>query len=151
VIGASSRTSHAAIRGCGSGRLVDGELFENSRKESVGLNDSWIQHHQSRGKLTRTTASTEELENLLRAASLNATGSTELDVGDASLRDDPIPPLPNLDLFGMDSLMPQQDLSLGQTPSVDPGASGLQQPPANQLIGLGLFEQLPSFDLIDRL
>ncbi|KAK4041235.1 hypothetical protein C8A01DRAFT_14989 [Parachaetomium inaequale] len=35
--------------------------------------------------------------------------------------------------------------------SVDPGVPGLLRQPANQLIDLGIFEQLPSWDVIDQL
>ncbi len=83
---------------------------------------------------------TEELEGLLRAANLGSPHDAE-------------PELPDIDLnvFGTDPLPSQPVLSLGQPLVLDPVVPGYAQQSENQLIDLGLFEQLPSFDLMDEL
>lgn len=71
----------------------------------------------------------------------------------------------DLDLFGISNLTSGQDLTFGQVPLLNLESADLSQPSVgppqlsagvspsagNQLVGLGLFEQLPSFELIDTL
>jgi hypothetical protein len=83
---------------------------------------------------------TDELEGLLRAANLGSPQDAE-------------PELPGIDLnvFGTDPLPSQPSLSSEQPLVLDAAVPGHAQQSENQLIDLGLFEQLPSFDLMDEL
>jgi hypothetical protein len=88
---------------------------------------------------------TEELEGLLRAANLTTAQETGPGLGQG-----PSSSVQGLDLFAA-SLPPHEDLSFAQAPLPDPGVPSLLQQPTNQLIDLGIFEQLPSWDVIDQL
>ncbi|GAB1311575.1 hypothetical protein MFIFM68171_01785 [Madurella fahalii] len=88
----------------------------------------------------------EELEGLLRAANIGTAQEAGPDLAQG-----PSPSLHDLDLFGIDHIPNHQDISFGQGSLIDPGLPALPQESANQLIGLGLFEQLPPFDVIDEL
>jgi hypothetical protein len=63
----------------------------------------------------------------------------------------PAPQLQHLDLLGIDPFPPHGDLSFEQLPTTDTGVSGPEPQSGNQLIDLGLFEQFPSFDVVDEL
>jgi len=103
--------------------------------------------------LTPNITPVEELERLLQAASLDNernTGRTP-SLANENLQRAPLSPFQGLDIFGTDSLPPQQDLSFLLSPLADTEISNLPQASSHELIDLGLLEQLPSFDLIDKL
>ena len=108
------------------------------------------------GVLTGSTT-LEELEGLLRAANLGA-GQNMPDASSASFHG-AVPPLPaqlqDLDLANLafDPVPPGQNAPFEVAAVVDPGLAlpSLPQPAADQLVGLGQFEQLPSFELMDEL
>ncbi|KAL2150404.1 hypothetical protein VTH82DRAFT_6967 [Thermothelomyces myriococcoides] len=95
----------------------------------------------------RHPTAAEELENLLREVSIrgrtqeavvpgfDSEPSPSFDSGQFDLAIDPFTPPPSAD----------------NVPLMDPGAAGLPPYSGGQLISLGLFEQLPSFDIIDDL
>jgi hypothetical protein len=88
----------------------------------------------------------EELEGLLRNANLNTALQAEPNQSQG------IPTLfEDLDIIDINPLSPHQDLSFGQPHMMHPTISDVPQESANQLINLGLFEQLPSFEVIDEL
>ena len=96
---------------------------------------------------------TDELEELLRNANLRTDQDIQPELSNQSLEQE-LPPLnsQNSELFGVDPMMlSEQNLAFDRLPLTDPGPSNAAQQSANQLIDLGIFEQLPSFDLIDEL
>ncbi|KAK4104399.1 hypothetical protein N658DRAFT_541196 [Parathielavia hyrcaniae] len=100
----------------------------------------------------------EELEALLRASNLNSLQQNEETGPDLLSRPQQLFQLEddrhqNLDLLGVDPLPLYQDLSLENAMFPVQAAPGFlpQYQVTNQLFGLGLFEQLPSWDVIDEL
>lgn len=85
--------------------------------------------------------SSEELEGLLRASSLKNTPDTE-----------PLLQSQDLDLSGFNPSALHQDLQpFEEPPMLGYGVPGLPMQATGELISLGLFESLPSFDIIDQL
>ncbi|KAK4121184.1 hypothetical protein N657DRAFT_648005 [Parathielavia appendiculata] len=97
----------------------------------------------------------EELEALLRAANLNNLRQNEETESDSVQRPQPLFQEDNnlsLDLLAADPPPLYQDLSLENMMFPAQAAPGfLPQSGANQLFGLSLFEQLPSWEVIDEL
>ncbi|KAK0702063.1 fungal-specific transcription factor domain-containing protein [Lasiosphaeria miniovina] len=88
----------------------------------------------------------EELEALLRAADLRTAQETAPDLSQGRP-----PPAQDFDLFDLGPLPLHQDLPFGQPQLIGSVELSPPQQSANQLIDLGLFEQLPSFDVVDEL
>ena len=100
----------------------------------------------------------EQLEELLRAANLEAMPESEPEPRDGTVETAIPSQNQNLGLFGIGNmgslpLPPQQEPYFGQVPLIDPDIQvpGLPHSSTSQLVGLGLFEQLPSYDVIDEL
>ncbi|KAB5543150.1 hypothetical protein GE09DRAFT_968709 [Coniochaeta sp. 2T2.1] len=91
----------------------------------------------------------EELEGLLRNASLNA-GSTSSEQEGRGLSQGLPPSIEDFGLFNFDDLS-DQHLSTEPLSGLDPAVQPVVPEPLNQLIDLGFSEQLPSFEMIDEL
>jgi hypothetical protein len=71
---------------------------------------------------------------------------TEPDLGQANELS-----LEDLNPFNMDHMPLQPEMPFEQLRATDPAIPAVPQGSPSQLIDLGLFEQLPSFELIDEL